>query len=96
MPSSVGAYITAITVQAVITGAYFALFLICLRWLVFSDDGGMLRKGVNWPYLTIAIILFAFSLTAFVVSLQATLFISEGNNVYKNAHCVIIVRNLTS
>ncbi|KAF8341125.1 hypothetical protein F5887DRAFT_385332 [Amanita rubescens] len=61
-------YIIAITIQALVTGTYFATFLLCLRWLVFSDDGGTPRKRINWP-LIITVILFAFAVTDFSVSL---------------------------
>ncbi len=94
MLSHAKGYIIAATVQALVTGAYFVSFLLCLRWLVFSDNGGTLRKRIDWPYLIIAIILFVFSLTDLIISLQAALFSAEGRSakVYTN---VITVRNLT-
>lgn len=64
-----------LTAQAVVTGAYFASFLVCLRWHFFSDDGGTLRKGINWLLLIIAVILFAF--IDLVLFLQITLLVSE-------------------
>jgi hypothetical protein len=96
MLSFIGAYITAIVTQAVATGAYFASFLVCVRWLVFSDDGGTLRKGINWPLLVIAVILFAFSITDLSISLQATLLISEGRgNGRMHTSELVTVSNLT-
>jgi hypothetical protein len=73
-------YILAIIAQALVTGTYFATFLLCLRWLLFSDDGGSLRKGINRPFLIITVILFAFSATDFSLSLQSTLLATEGAN----------------
>lgn len=69
--------IIAVMIQAILTGAYFASFLMCLRWLVFSDDGETLRKGINWPMLSIAIILFTFSVVDLDISAQTMLLISE-------------------
>jgi hypothetical protein len=77
MLSPVEVYMIATTTQAFVTGAYFASFLMCLRWLIFSDDGGTLRKWIHWPPLTIAILLFAFSVTDLGVSLKTTLLIFE-------------------
>ena len=73
-------YILAIIAQAFVTGTYFATFLLCLRWLLFSDDGGSLRKGINRPFLIITVILFAFSATDFSLSLRSTLLATEGAN----------------
>jgi hypothetical protein len=73
-------YIAAIIAQALGTGTYFATFLLSLRWLVFSDDGGSLRKRINWPFLIITVILFAFAVTDFGVSLQSTIH-SEAANI---------------
>jgi hypothetical protein len=86
--------IIAVTLQSLLTGAYFASFLMCLRWLVFSDDGGTLRKGINWPLLSIAIILFTFSVVDLGFSVQTMLLISE-NRSGKANRAVIAVRNST-
>ncbi|KAF8342392.1 hypothetical protein F5887DRAFT_1076188 [Amanita rubescens] len=75
--SFVEVYIVAVILQALLTGAYFATFLMCLRWLVFSDDGVTLRKGINWPLLSIAIIFFTFSVVDLGISAQTMLLISE-------------------
>ncbi|KAF8330665.1 hypothetical protein F5887DRAFT_78468 [Amanita rubescens] len=74
-------YIVAITTQALVTGTYFATFLLCLRWLVFSDDGGTLRKRINWPFLIITVILFAFAVTDFSISLRSLLLVFEDENI---------------
>jgi hypothetical protein len=58
------------TLHALLTGVQFTSFLLCLRWLIFSDDGGTLRKPIHRPFLIITIILFAFSVTAFAFDLQ--------------------------
>ncbi|SRR6266576_1137854 len=77
MLSPIAVYLIATTTQALVTGAYFASFLLCLRWLVFSDDGGTTRKRIHWPFLIITIILFAFTVTDLGISLHTTLLVSE-------------------
>ncbi|SRR6266550_2666965 len=85
-------YIVGITIQAFVTGAYFASFLLCLRWLVFSDNGENLRKRISWPFLIITIIIFAFSLTGFVISLHdGPAWVSEGCPVNGYATQAVIV-----
>jgi hypothetical protein len=78
MLSNLQAFIIATTLQALLTGVYFALFLLCLRWLIFSDDGGTLRKDVHRSFLIITVILFAFSVTALGLCMQRALFNSQG------------------
>jgi hypothetical protein len=78
---SVDAPIIAITTQALATGVYFASFIVCVRWLAFSDDGGSLRKNIDRPMsimLIISILLFALSVTDFSLSLRFTLLASQG------------------
>jgi hypothetical protein len=77
MLSPVEVYLVATTTQALVTGAYLASFLVCLRWLVFSDDGETTRKRIHWPLLIIAIILFAFSVTDLGITLQTSLLVFE-------------------
>jgi hypothetical protein len=78
MLSAIKVYIIAMTVEALLTGVYLTSFLLCLRWLIFSDDGGTLRKGIHWHILIITVILFAFLVTNLGLSLQTTLLISQG------------------
>lgn len=85
----------AMIIQALITGAYFTSFLMCLRWLVFSDDGGTLWKRINWPFFFITVLLFSLSVTELSISLHVTLLIS-GSRGTGNAYATIIaVRNST-
>ena len=73
--------IIATTTQALATGIYFATFLLCVRWLVFSDDGGSLRKDLKRPTLImfiLSILLFAFSVIDLALSLCYTLRASRG------------------
>ena len=72
--------IIATTTQALATGIYFATFLLCVRWLAFSDDGGSLRKDLTRPMLMmfITILLFAFSVIDLAFSLRYTLLASQG------------------
>ena len=51
--------------KAFLLGAYLVSFFVCLRWLVFSDDGCSLRKDTNRPMLIVTIIFFALSLVDF-------------------------------
>lgn len=80
MLSPLEGYIIAMTTQAFLLGVYLASFLLCLRWLTFSDDGGNLRKGINWPFLIIAIVIFAFSVTDSAIYLQSIIWVSEGRS----------------
>ncbi|KAF8330649.1 hypothetical protein F5887DRAFT_78146 [Amanita rubescens] len=80
MLSFVEIHIIAMASQALLTGVYFASFLLCLRWLIFSDDGEALRKPIHRPYLIITIFLFTCSVIGFSISLQATLLVFEGRS----------------
>jgi hypothetical protein len=73
MLSIIEAFIIAMTMGATLSGVYFASFLLCLRWLIFSDDGGTLRKPIHRPFLIITLILFAFTVIALGINLQRTL-----------------------
>ncbi|KAF8330642.1 hypothetical protein F5887DRAFT_999715 [Amanita rubescens] len=73
--------IIAMTMQALVTGAYLTSFLMCLRWLVLSDDGGSLRKRINWPIFIITVVLFSLCVTELSISLHVTLLISEGHGI---------------
>ena len=95
MLSFVEIHIIAMATQALLTGVYFASFFLCLRWLIFSDDGETLRKWIHWPFLTITIILFACSVIGFSISLQATLLVFEGRSGKFYYTTVIIVRYST-
>ena len=97
MPFSIAAYfIIAMTLHAFLTGVYFASFILCLRWLVFSDDGSTVRKAVHRPFLIITVILFAFSVTDLGFSMKSVLlfcqegFLTTNALIYGN---VITVRN---
>ena len=78
MLSFIEAFIIGTTLQALLVGVYFASFLLCLRWLIFSDDGGTLRKTIHWPFLIITVLLFAFSVTSLGLCLQRSLLFSQG------------------
>ncbi|KAF8343635.1 hypothetical protein F5887DRAFT_1075734 [Amanita rubescens] len=82
MLSPIEALIIGITLQALLTGVYFASFLLCLRWLIFSDDGGTLRKPIHRPFLTITLILFAFSVTTLGLCLRRALYVTQSATAY--------------
>jgi hypothetical protein len=65
------------TLEALLVGVHFTSFLLCLRWLIFSDDGETMRKPIQWPFLIITIILFAFSVTDLSFNLQAGFLFSQ-------------------
>ncbi|KAK2460206.1 hypothetical protein APHAL10511_007797 [Amanita phalloides] len=73
MISPVDSTIVAMTIQATLTGVYLVTFLLCLRWLVFSDDGLTMRKDIKWPMFIVTIVIFAFSVIDFVFSLKYVL-----------------------
>ena len=79
---SLKGFVIALTAQALVMGVYVASFLLCLRWLVLSDKGRTLRKGINWSLLIITIVLFALSATAFVIFFSSILpFLSKGRSI---------------
>ncbi|KAF8716627.1 hypothetical protein AX14_012251, partial [Amanita brunnescens Koide BX004] len=78
MLSILKGYIVAITLEATLAGVYFASFLLCLRWLIFSDDGATLRKPIHRPFLIITLVLFVFTVTALGIGLQKALSSSHG------------------
>jgi hypothetical protein len=81
MAPLVKVFLIALTTQALVTGVYLASFLLSLRWFVFSDDGGKIRKGIKWYLLIITIILFALFLGEFGIFLHLTVLIAEGRGI---------------
>ena len=65
--------VIATTIQAILFGLYITTFLLCLRWLVYEDDGWVIRKDIKWPMLTVTVILFVFSVIELTLSLEFTL-----------------------
>ena len=96
MLSVLKAYIIATTLQALLIGVYFASFLLCLRWLIFSDDGGSLRKVIHRPFLIITIILFVFSVTDLGLCLQTLFLVSQGASTTTSAVNTLMVFNVRS
>lgn len=93
MPSFVELCVIATAMQALVTGVFLATFFVCLRWLVFSDDGKTLRKPIHRPFLTVAVALFVFSVTDLSLTLQTTLLIFKGYGGMLHTSRVITVRN---
>ncbi|KIL60209.1 hypothetical protein M378DRAFT_951174 [Amanita muscaria Koide BX008] len=52
-------YVTSLLVQTSFYGLYMATFGVCLRWLLFADEGWRLRKPLDWPMLVATIVIFA-------------------------------------
>ena len=69
----------SIIVQAVLSGAYFATFLLCLRWQIYSDDGLAMRKNIKWCMVAVTIVIFAFSVADLGISLRSVLLGLNGN-----------------
>jgi len=60
--------------KSLLWGTYLVSFFVCLRWLIFSDDGASLRERFDRPKLVITIILFALSLTDLGLCMYSTVF----------------------
>ena len=91
MLSTLEALIIATTLESSLAGVYFASFLLCLRWLIFLDDGGTLRDPIQRPFLIITLILFAFTVTALGIGLQKALSFSHGTSVTGIPTSIIII-----
>ncbi|KAM6499773.1 hypothetical protein JOM56_005281 [Amanita muscaria] len=59
MVSITESFVTALLVQTSFYGLYMATFGICLRWLLFADEGWRLRKTLDWPMLVATTLIFA-------------------------------------
>ncbi|KAM6499792.1 hypothetical protein JOM56_005300 [Amanita muscaria] len=59
MVSITESFVTSLLVQTSFYGLYMATFGVCLRWLLFADEGWRLRKPLDWPMLVATIIIFA-------------------------------------
>ena len=100
MLSDIEGGIISFIVQAVLSGAYFATFLLCLWWQIYSDDGLATRKNIKWCMVAVTIVIFAFSMADLGASLRTTLLGLNGNEapsvnvasvrifpVQKHKHC---------
>jgi hypothetical protein len=90
MPQLVEEFLISLTVHAFITGAYFATFLLCMRWFIFSDDGETIRKGIKWPLLIVTIVLFALSLGQFAIFLHLELFVISKGRSWANLRATFV------
>src|ERR1700760_1128248 len=59
--------------QAILYGLYLGTSIHCLRWLLFDDNDLNIRKKINWPMLTIAILLFILMTINLWTALQLTI-----------------------
>ena len=80
MISYTEAVIVSTTVQAVLTGAYFATFLLCLRWQIYPNPGYISKTGKGFQrfMLSLTIIIFTFAMTDLGISLEASLLALRG------------------
>ena len=60
-------------IQALLYGLYVVTLVHCLRWLLYSDEGWSYREDINWPMLTIAVVIFLLSTASLVVVLYTAL-----------------------
>ena len=97
MVSFLESYIIAMTTQAFVTGLYFASVLLCLQWLVFSNTGRVLRKGINWSLVITTIVLFSLFVTDLGYALRDMFLIFEGDGDRSDKYFAtsVTVRNST-
>jgi len=98
MLTDVEAAIIAITVQAILTGAQFVTFLLCLRLHVCPDDdpnSPLTSKNIRWPMLIITILIMAFAIVDFSYTLQTRL-LGLKNDSGQLSTTIIAVRNSTA
>jgi len=67
------AYATALIIRATLYGLYAASTVHCFRWLLFDDQGGKLRKRIDWRLTSVAAFIFCFLTTTLGVTSHATL-----------------------
>lgn len=93
MPSDLQTATIALIIQAALTGLQFATFLLCLRFLIFSDRDWTPRKSINWYLLVVTVLLIAFSITILGLTLQSALFyVKNGNDLLPTG--TVSVRNI--
>jgi hypothetical protein len=87
----------AVTVQALLTGAQFVTFLLCLRLHICPDDDlntPFTRKNIRWPMLIITILIMAFGIVDLGCTLQTRL-LGLKNDGDQLSTTIIAVRNPT-
>ncbi|KAF8345624.1 hypothetical protein F5887DRAFT_1074347 [Amanita rubescens] len=94
MLSEIETDIIAITLEASLAGVHFVSFLLCLRWLIISDDGGTLRKPIQRPFLIVTLIHFAFTVTALCVGLQKVFSYSHHDGTTPTAISFAIINSI--
>ncbi|KAF8346858.1 hypothetical protein F5887DRAFT_64907 [Amanita rubescens] len=85
----------SIVVQAVLSGVYFATFLLCLRWQIYSDDALAMRKNIKWCMVAVTIVIFAFSMVDLGISLRIRLLLLNGNEAPSEDVVSSIIEPLT-
>ncbi|KAF9477087.1 hypothetical protein BDN70DRAFT_995197 [Pholiota conissans] len=69
--------------SALFYGLYLTTLFHCLRWLAFTDDGWSFRKQINWPMLSITLILFGLLTLSRAINLQNTMSQVDGEGYSK-------------
>ena len=67
------AVVYMVIVQAFLAGLYATSLVHCLRWLVFSDEGWRRRKQIDWPTLSVTVLVFILTYTSLVIMLKSEL-----------------------
>jgi hypothetical protein len=89
-------FIVSVFIEAMLCGFYATTFVLCLRWLVFTDEGWKLRprRQVNSPMLILAVLVFALQTVDFVISCQTVIASVTGDSLIVARLSVGVVRIL--
>jgi hypothetical protein len=87
-------FLISIFVQAIFYGVYITTLAHSLRWLLFEDEGwkAQTRRRVNWPMLTVTLILFVFATVDLGVTLRITFALVSGQSLISKKLELISVR----
>ncbi|KIL59812.1 hypothetical protein M378DRAFT_168815 [Amanita muscaria Koide BX008] len=71
-------------VQAISYGLYIATFSHCLRWLLYDNESWKGRNKLNWPMLTISILVFLLGTAGLGTSFRMTLALHQSDDLLYN------------
>ncbi|KAF8629822.1 hypothetical protein AX15_003267 [Amanita polypyramis BW_CC] len=97
MLSNAEAVIIANNSRAFQFGVYFVTFVLCLRWLLYTDEGWSLRRNIKWLEVTATVMIFVLSVANIALSLESTLAICRGKtDTYLTGIITSIIEALTA
>ncbi|KDR74688.1 hypothetical protein GALMADRAFT_1334029 [Galerina marginata CBS 339.88] len=64
--------VAALFVGSLAHGVYLSTFAICIRWLLFADEGWKFRKRIDWTMLSAMLALFVLSSTHIALAVSST------------------------